>query len=152
MTTITISRIDTLSPLLFAELVAESEQPGFRFVRKLVEDWQSGGNQFALPGEALFVALYGERVIGVCGLNNDPYAECTGVGRVRRLYVLTAFRRQAVGRRLVQEVVAAARVSFSSLRLRAETAEAFRFYAALGFRECAGVSDCTHQMELVNLR
>jgi len=151
MADIAIVRIDVLSPHLFAELVEEREQAGFRFVRRLVEDWQSGSNRFALPGEALFVALSGEQVVGVCGLNIDPYSVVAAVGRVRRLYVLSAFRRQGVGRRLVQAVVAASQGSFYSLRLRTETAEASRFYAALGFQECVGVPDCTHVLEGVPL-
>jgi GNAT superfamily N-acetyltransferase len=148
MTDIAIVRIDELSPHRIAELVAESEQAGFRFVRRLVEEWRSGSNRFARPGEALFVAMSGERVVGVCGLNVDPYVTSGSVGRVRRLYMLSAFRRRGVGRRLVREVIAASRSSFQSLRLRTETAEASRLYTALGFQECVNVPDCTHVMEV----
>jgi ribosomal protein S18 acetylase RimI-like enzyme len=145
---ITIVRIHDLLSDRFAELLAESEQAGFRFVRRLVEEWQSGMNRFTRPGEALFAAVLGGRVVGVCGLNVDPYASCTSVGRVRRLNVLSAFRRQGVGRQLVQEVIAASSGCFHSLRLRTETAEASRLYSALGFQECMSVPDCTHVMEL----
>jgi GNAT superfamily N-acetyltransferase len=148
MSHIAIVRIRDLSPDRFAELLAESEQAGFRFVRRLVEEWQSGSNRFARPGEALFAAVSDGRVVGICGLNVDPYASCPSVGRVRRLYVLSAFRRQGVGRRLVQEVIAACSGCFRSLRLRTETAEASRLYSALGFQECVSVPDCTHVMEL----
>src|SRR5262249_36726594 len=145
---IAIVRIRGLLPHRFAELLAESEQAGFRFVRRLVEEWQSGSNRFARPGEALFAAVSEGRIVGVCRLNVDPYASCASGGRVRRLYVLSAFRRRGVGRRLVQEVIAASRGAFRSLRLRTETAEASRLYSALGFQECVSVPDCTHVMEL----
>jgi GNAT superfamily N-acetyltransferase len=145
---IAIHPISDLSPERFAELVTESEHAGFRFVRRLVEEWQSGSNRFALPGEVLFAAMSGERIVGVCGLNIDPYASSASVGRIRRLYVLSAFRHQGIGRRLVQNVVAASRGVFRSLRLRTETAEASRLYLALGFQECAKVPDCTHVMEV----
>jgi GNAT superfamily N-acetyltransferase len=114
----------------------------------LLDDWQSGRNRFAQPGEGLFVAQSGERIIGVCGLNVDPYANDPAVGRVRHLYVLSAFRRQGVGRRLVHEVIAAARGHFRSLRLRTDSPDAARFYSALGFRECPSDPDCTHVLDL----
>jgi GNAT superfamily N-acetyltransferase len=142
-------RLQHLPPGLLAELVAESEAEGFRFLRRLVEEWAGGGNRFELPGEALFAVVSGPRVVGVCGLNVDPYACESGVGRVRRLYVLAECRRRGLGRRLLQAVVAAARGHFRLLRLRTENEAAGRFYESLGFRACAGVADCTHVLELV---
>ena len=92
-------------------LLAESEQAGSRFVRRLAEEWRSGANRFDRPGEALFGARVGGRLVGVCGLNVDPHVGDGRVGRVRHLYVLSSFRRRGVGRRLVAEIVAAARRS-----------------------------------------
>src|SRR5438128_45015 len=129
-------------------LIAESEQYGFRFIRRLVEEWTSGANRFDRPGEVLFVARIAQQVVGVCGLNIDPYAAGPKVGRVRHLYVLLAYRRRGVGRRLVTEVIQAARSRFDSLRLRTQNAEAAEFYERLGFQRCVDVPDCTHVMEL----
>jgi GNAT superfamily N-acetyltransferase len=148
MTDIAIVQLEQLPPGFLAELVAESEAAGFRFLRRLVDEWASGRNRFDRAGEVFFAAISGTRVIGVCGLNSDPYAGAAGVGRVRRLYVLAAFRRQGIGRQLVQAVVAAAQGRFRVLRLRTENESAGRFYEALGFRACAGVVDCTHTLEL----
>jgi GNAT superfamily N-acetyltransferase len=148
MTDIVIVRTDDLPPNCVTHLVTESTQAGFRFVCRLVEEWHSGSNQFRLPGEALFLALADEKVVGVCGLNIDPYTKKPGIGRVRRLYVLSAFRGRGIGRRLVEEVIMAARGTFRSLRLRTETAEASRLFSALGFQECAGLPACTHIKEL----
>jgi GNAT superfamily N-acetyltransferase len=142
-----IVRLEHLPPGL-AEVVAESEAAGFRFLRRLVDEWASGANRFDRPGEALFAAVSGPRVVGVCGLNVDPYAGESGVGRVRRLYVLSACRRQGVGRLLLRAVVAAARGHFRLLRLRAEGEAAGWFYEALGFQACAEVADCTHALEV----
>lgn len=83
------------------DLLAESEEAGSRIVRRLIEEWASGVNRFDGPGEALLGASVGGRLVGVCGLNLDPYAVEAGVGRVRHLYVLSAFRRLGVGRHLV---------------------------------------------------
>jgi GNAT superfamily N-acetyltransferase len=129
-------------------VIAESEAQGLRFIRRLAEEWTRGTNRFDRPGEALFVARIDGDVVGVCGLNVDPYGAAPSVGRVRHLYVLLAHRRQGVGRRLVAEVIAAARRRFHVLRLRTENPGAARFYERLGFQRSAGAGDCTHVMEL----
>jgi GNAT superfamily N-acetyltransferase len=143
-----IDRVHELPADGLAELVADSERSGCRFVRRLLDEWAAGVNRFDRPGEALFAAVADGRVVGVCGLNVDPYAASPRVGRVRRLYVLSSRRRAGVGRRLVAEVVAAARGVFDRLRLRTENPEAARFYERLGFRPCVGQDDCTHLLEL----
>lgn len=132
--------------------MAESEQAGWRFVRRLAEEWASGQNRFDRPGEALFAALVDGRMIGVCGLNVDPYAAGPGVGRVRHLYVRSDCRGLGVGRRLVGEVIEAARGRFDTLRLRTENPAAARLYERMGFRRSTGVADCTHLMELAGPR
>ena len=129
-----------------AELVAESERHGLRFLRRLAEEWTSGANRFDRPGEALSVARIGERVVGVCGLNIDPCAPEPRVGRVRHLYVLSTCRRLGIGRQLVETIIETARGRFDSLRLRTFNPEAARLYERLGFRRREDVADCTHVM------
>jgi GNAT superfamily N-acetyltransferase len=129
-------------------LVAESERHGQRFVRRLVDEWASGVNRFDRPGEAFFVARLDGRVVGVCGLNVDPYAARPGIGRVRHLYVEVAHRRHGVGRELVAAVVAAARGRFDTLRLRTSNPEAARLYERMGFSRRQDVDECTHVMAL----
>ena len=136
-----------LPPSLDA-LLTESEQEGVRFVRRLVDEWTAGTNRFDRPGEAIFVARIGGRIVGVCGLNIDPYAAGPRVGRVRHLYVLLAERRLSVGRQLVAAVLEAARGQFSRLRLRTANPAAARLYESLGFRRSAGQPDCSHILEL----
>lgn len=143
-----IERLSDLPTDALDALVVESEHAGWRFVRRLGEEWASGANRFDGPGEALFAALMGGRVIGVCGLNVDPYAAAPSVGRVRHLYVLSACRRLGVGRQLVGEVIESARGRFDTLRLRTQNPAAAQLYEKMGFRRCAGVADCTHVMEL----
>lgn len=132
----------------FDDLVAESEQAGYRFVRRLAEEWTSGANRFDRPGEALFAALIDGRVIGICGLNVDPYTATEGVGRVRHLYVLSAYRRLGVGRQLVSRVVEAANGRFDKLRLSTQNPAAAQLYERLGFDRRIGATDHTHLLEL----
>jgi GNAT superfamily N-acetyltransferase len=133
---------DALDPL-----VGESERGGLRFLRRLVDEWVSGENRFDRPGEALFAARVNGRLVGVCGLNVDPYAASASVGRVRHLYVLIDHRRLGVGRRLVEEVIAVARHHFGTLRLRTHDSAAVGLYETMGFRP-SGEAECTHVMEL----
>lgn len=143
-----IERLLELPAARLAPLIAESEQAGLRFVNRLAAEWASGRNRFDRPGEALFGALTDGCLVGVCGLNVDPYAGAPRIGRVRHLYVLIAHRRHGVGRQLVGAVVAAARGRFATLRLSPANPQAAGLSEALGFRRRAGDAQCTHVMEI----
>lgn len=145
---VVIARLENLTLSRFAELLAESEALGFRFLRRVVDEWESGVNCFSLPGEALLVAEMNGRWVGVCGLSIDPYLDNPRVGRVRNVYVLAECRRTGIGRRLVEEAVFRARGSFDRLRLRGEELGPARLYESLGFRKCRGIPNCTHILEL----
>jgi ribosomal protein S18 acetylase RimI-like enzyme len=147
LTGIHCERLDDLTSPDVAVLVAESEQAGLSLVRRLVDEWGNGANRFDRPGEALFGAWVDGRLVGVCGLNVDPYAGDARVGRVRHLYVLNASRRLGVARALMAKVLAAARDRFDTLRLSTRNPAAARLYEALGFHPVAQ-RDCTHRLEL----
>ncbi|XEC93028.1 hypothetical protein AB6A23_16775 [Paenibacillus tarimensis] len=55
---------------------------GFRHLKRLVNDYETGVNKIDKEGEALFIAYQNGNIVGVCGLNRDPYANCDEVGRV----------------------------------------------------------------------
>jgi len=142
-----IVQVTELASGEFAPIVADSESDGWRFLRRLVDDWTSGVNRFDRPGEALFVARIDGCVVGVCGLNLDPYTSDEATGRVRRLYVLQSHRSKGIGQRLVKAVIAAASGRFRRLRVRTENAAATRLYERLGFEPVVGNADCTHILE-----
>ncbi|HEU5194929.1 MAG TPA: GNAT family N-acetyltransferase [Methylomirabilota bacterium] len=128
-------------------LVTESEQAGMMLVRRLVDEWLDGSNRFDRPGEALFGAWRDARLVGVCGLNIDPYADDNRIGRVRHLYVLVEARRHGVARALMAETLAAARGRFPTLRLSTSNPAAARLYESLGFRPVTE-RHCTHLLSL----
>ena len=139
-----VERLPDLTSDRIGDLLTESEGAGLRMVRRLVDEWETGANRFDRPGEDLFGAWLDGQLVGVCGLNIDPYAGNEHTGRVRHLYVLAAFRRRGIGRRLVLQIMEAARGRFSDLRLRTNDPAAARLYEALGFRFLPDSSDCTH--------
>lgn len=145
-----IERLGDLRAAGFDALQAESERAGLRFLRRLADEWASGANRFDRPGEVLFGARIRGELVAVGGLNVDPYATAPRVGRVRHVYVLSAYRRLGVGRQLVAEIVAEARGRFDSLRLSTANPAAARLYQGLGFARRADVAHCSHVLDLVH--
>jgi GNAT superfamily N-acetyltransferase len=151
VTDLVVERLNELTPGDVAALLGDSEPFDSRIVRRLIEEWGNGANRFDRPGEALFGARGSGRLLGVCGLNVDPYAGDDRVGRVRHLYVLSESRRQGVGQRLVLRVIQAARGRFDDLRLHTSNPEAARLYEALGFRPSNDRVDYTHVAKVAAL-
>lgn len=145
-----IEPLHDLSPERVSDLLVDSEAAGSRIVRRLVEEWADRTNRFDRPGEALFAASVAGRLVGVCGLNVDPYAGDDRIGRVRHLYVLTPVRGHGVGRQLVARVIAAAGDRFGSLRLRTHNETAARLYVAMGFQAREAAGEFTHVLQLVS--
>jgi GNAT superfamily N-acetyltransferase len=139
---------ETELPAGLDHLVQASVAEGFWLVRILRDQWNSGVNRFAKPGEALFAARQGDSLAGVCGLNRDPHSADPGVGRLRRLFIAEPFRKQGVGSALVLHTLSFAREHFSLVRIRTETSEADLFFRALGFSPVLSPLDATHELKL----
>lgn len=144
MESVVVRRVDTVGLSDIHPLVIESEQEGFRFVRRFYDDYISGANRFNHEGEALFVAKLAGQIVGICGLNRDPYIMDSNVGRVRRLYVHPNARRRAIGKQLVYHVIQEAAHYYKTLTLRTDSANADAFYRALGFSKSQTYADATH--------
>jgi GNAT superfamily N-acetyltransferase len=142
-----IVRLDGLRLDRFAEMLAESEASGYRFLRRVANEWESGVNRFPRTDEALLVAEMDGRWVGICGPSIDPYLQDPRIGRLRDVYVLADCRRNGIGRRLVKEVIARARGTFDRLRLRSQEEGPARLFESLGFRPCRGIPDYTQILE-----
>ena len=125
-------------------LVVESEAEGFRFLRRLRDEWLSGANRFSREGEVLLGVFEAERLVAVGGVNRAT----ARVGRLRRFYVARDARSQGVGRELARHLLALAARRFARVELRTDTVEADRFYRAIGFSKLPPGSDATHAIEL----
>ncbi|MBE1207873.1 GNAT family N-acetyltransferase [Aminobacter carboxidus] len=128
----------------FQVLRGKSMAEGFSMLRRLQDHWRDGSNTFAKPGEALFGVFEGTSLVGMGGLNVDPYFADGGSGRVRHVYVDPEFRRHGVGRLLIEAIACHARARFALLNLRAPDA-AHAFYEALGFEPVKGEQFATHR-------
>ncbi|HSG73305.1 MAG TPA: GNAT family N-acetyltransferase [Planctomycetaceae bacterium] len=126
----------------------ESEREGYGLLRRLVNDWQSGTNRFDSTGEVFLIVKEDDNVIGVGGLNIDPYADDPDIGRIRHVYVARDQRRRGIGRTLVEQLIDEARGSFRELRLRTTTAAGDAFYRALGFTPFADGTLASHVLLL----
>lgn len=134
--TLQIAPLKTLPPQI-SELRDEAANEGFRFIEKLIAEWESGTNRFDQPGECFLGAFTGADLISVGGLNRDPYVGVGTTGRIRHLYVRRLARGQGVGSALLRRLLDQANVAFDRVRLRTDTREAAAFYLSHGFLSVA---------------
>ena len=76
----------------FLALRSESLAQHFNMLRRLAENWQSGKNRFNAPGETLLGAFVNHQLVGVCGINSDPFSPQPRAGRIRHLYISERYR------------------------------------------------------------
>lgn len=132
-----------------APMVEASQDEGFQFLVRFRDACLAGERRFTAPGEVLLGAYEGQDLKGICGLSHDPYGTEPGAGRIRHLYVLPAWRGKGIGRLLVEAIEERARETFRALVLRTDTAEAARFYVAMGYEATAPeVTTATHRRSL----
>ncbi len=115
------------------QLLAEALQEGFFFIERLWEEWENGTNRFSAPGEGLFGSMDQGVLVAIGGLNQDPFDGRKGIGRIRRVYVRSAWRNKGIGQALVHTLIENARTSFTALRLRTDNPTAARLYERIGF-------------------
>ena len=133
----------------FDELRSQSMAEGFNMLRRLEDNWHSRHNRFDRPGEKLIGAYANGLIVGVCGLNIDPFTQAAGVGRLRHLYVDTEWRKYRVGSSLLSEILKDAGHWFDFINTNAPSS-AFTFYERAGFVALSGIDKVTHQLCLRN--
>lgn len=140
-----VEKVNDLRELDIEELVQESEQEGYRFVTRLVSEFEAGTNTFNKPGEVLFCVTNEEgAVVAIGGINQSPFSQEADVGRLRRFYVLEEVRREGVGTLLLQSIIDHAKHYFKEITVRTDSAKADSFYRACGFSFDDSASETTH--------
>ncbi len=117
-------------------LLAEASAEGIRFIQRLHDEWTSGENRFDGPGEGLWGRCQNGVLVGLGGVNRDPFAGDEHAGRIRRVYVRPAWRGSGVGSSLVAHLIEQAKKAFQRVYLRSENPAASRLYERLGFESC----------------
>jgi len=135
--------VDALDPLLVA-----STDEGFRFVERLLREWEEGKMRFDRSGELLLAAYHDASIVAIGGLTADPYTGAPTLGRLRHIYVRPDARRRGIGRRLVQALEQSAQHTYRGLVLRTDRSGAARFYELLGYTPLPTGGTATHRREL----
>ncbi len=138
-----IERVTSLKQNQIIRLIEDSKTEGHRFGQIFMDEY-SGNNRFDRPGESLYVAREEDMVIGICGLNIDPYLDQIDVGRVRRFYVLSKCRGNGVGKQLLLTIVDEAKQHFKKLTLYTENPIAEKLYISMGFSRVEGIHNVSH--------
>lgn len=117
-------------------------------IQRLKDDWESESNSFSKSGEAFWEVRHDGKLIGVGGLNQDPYADDSAVARIRRMYVSKSNRLSGAGRLLVERALVHANDRFHTVRVRS-TPDATLFYEALGFTRVTQIPNATHEIKIM---
>lgn len=135
------SNIDSL------EMIAkEATEENYSFVRKTIDEWKSGVNNFSKKGEKLWGIFINNKCIAIGGLNKDPYIDDKDVGRVRHVYVSKEYRGQGLSIILLKLIISEAKKNFKSLRLSTHNPIAASLYESNGFNKVDGVK-VTHEIK-----
>ncbi len=147
--TVEIKEIQDLKNMNVSKLVEESEAEGYRFLRRLVDQYEDGSNTFNQTDEVLYgVWDHQDHLLAIGGLNRDPYSTKDSVGRLRRFYISANARRQGVGTKLLQKILENAQGHFDELVVRTDSSAADAFYRANGFSGDLGLPEATHILVL----
>ena len=148
MAEITVRPVEILTLSDLGLLLDESLTEGYGFVQTLWDDYESRKNRFDAGGAILLGAFDDGHLVGVGGVQSDPYLKRADVGRIRHVYVLHAYRRRRVGKRLLEALIEYAHGHFSLLTLRTQTETAAAFYEAIGFDNQPIFPEATHFLRL----
>lgn len=147
MRNFTIQKVDPENYLPdISELINESISDGFRFLKRLENDYNAGTNRFSLEGEGLWYIINPlNEVIAIGGLNRQEalYGD-SHIGRLRRFYVKRAERRNGIGAMLLDHIIVSAADSFDLIVLFTDTEKAAHFYECQGFLKSDTVGDFSH--------
>jgi GNAT superfamily N-acetyltransferase len=119
-------------------LLYESKREGHELVQKTIDDWNNNANKFDGNGEKLWGLLSDTELVGIGGLNRDPYTTEPNIGRVRHLYIRESYRRKGLATLMMKAIVDRAQQHFAMLRLFTGSPVAAEFYETLGFQKIQG--------------
>lgn len=143
-----IQQIEDLMIYEHEYLVQESKDEGFYFLIKLISEYENKINTFNKTGECLYGIFHGEKLIGIGGLNEDPYIINNKIGRVRRFYIAKEYRRKGLGRLLLVRIISDAKKYFNIVVLNTDTVQGDKFYTSIGFVKGTKYMGASHYLDL----
>ncbi len=144
---VVIARVVETLPDGFDVILQAAASEGVRNMAMLAAQWASGEQRFEDPG-ALFAALVDGDLAGVGGVTVERGAGEPAM-RMRRLYVLPAFRRFGIGRRLAGAMMQQGFQAAPLLTLNAAASDAAApFWEAMGFERTDRPAGATHALRL----
>lgn len=144
-----IKEIPDINKVDLAEILEESQALGYGMIERLIRNWSCGENNFGKENEAFFSYEIEGRVVGVGGVNEEPYLKIKEYGRMRHLYVLMGWRRKGVGGAIVDATIDFARTHYTLMTLMTPNdGSADAFYEAKGFRKCTSLQRVSHTFDL----
>ncbi|MGG0262477.1 GNAT family N-acetyltransferase [Bacillus mycoides] len=138
MEDIQIKQIGDLLKYEVNHLVQESKEEGFNFLIKLINEYESKRNTFSKTGECLYGIFRGDTLIGIGGLNQDPYTKDNKIGRLRRFYIAKDYRRK----------LSDAKIYFTIVVLHTDTEQGDKFYTSSGFAKGKMYVGTSHYLNL----
>ena len=140
-----ITRITDLSEVNVEPILVESRLQGYRMIDRLIREWRTGENSFSKPNEAFFGYTAKGSVVGLGGINEEPYLGVPEYGRIRHLYVLKAWRRRGVGTEILKRIVEFGLQHYTLITLRTPSdTSADEFYERNGFVRNTSLDTITH--------
>ncbi|WP_095588382.1 GNAT family N-acetyltransferase [Actibacterium ureilyticum] len=130
--TIKIEQSTATLPTDLEDLQRDAASEGYRFIERLVREWNDGTKRFNGPGERLLHARVSGQLAGIGGITIDPY-EADAL-RMRRFYVRPGFRRYGVARALAYALLDSTGTGHCRVNVNAATELAPAFWENLGFR------------------
>ena len=129
------------------KLSAEALGDNYSFVKRTIDEWESGINTFSKHGERLWGIFINDECVAIGGLNQDPYIEDVTVGRVRHVYVAKNYRGNALSKVIMKLILDEAKKNFRVLRLSTSNPVASSLYESMGFTKATGYK-VTHIVHL----
>ncbi|KFM99869.1 N-acetyltransferase [Bacillus clarus] len=148
MANIQIKLVENLLEFEIDHLITESKENGFNFLLRLINEYENGINTFHKIGECLYGIFQEDNLIGIGGLNQDPYTKDKRIGRLRRFYISKDYWRKGLGKSLLERILHDAKMYFEIVVLYTDTEQGDQFYTSNGFVKGTMYAGASHYINL----
>lgn len=89
-------------------------------------------------------------LVGMGGVNNNPFCHEGQVGRLRRFYVSKKYRRKGYGAKLLNHIVQECCQNYDVIHLYTDNPKACLFYEMNGFKKVENIEKVSHTLDRSN--